>query len=129
LVVVLGGPVYPCTWAPGYFYQVTQLRGIVVGAEESSFLGIRWHGRPTARKQATLSLYEYRWPIKARSDMPLIKQTHTDAEGHFEFGLLQPGHYTLVIDEKNGNWSDWFDVEIVKQPKETDRVTINVTPP
>jgi hypothetical protein len=33
LMLLVVSQAYPCEWAKGYFYQVTQLRGKVVGAK------------------------------------------------------------------------------------------------
>ena len=125
-VMTVEMPAYPCSWANGFFNQVTQLRGNVVRAQESSFLGVRWRGRLAARKGAELTLYEYRWPIKSRSDMPLVKSINTDTQGHFDFGPLKHGHYTLTIED--GESDDWYDVEVANLPQETVSVTVNITP-
>jgi hypothetical protein len=81
-----------------------------------------------ARKQASLTLYEYRWPINARNDLSFIKHAKADANGHFDFGLLQPGHYTLVVDDEGWGRSDWYDVEVKDMPRTTESVTIDVSP-
>jgi hypothetical protein len=110
-----------CTWAVGYFYQVTALKGQVVG---TTYHGLpRWLRQSFAKKHAKLVLYEYRWP-RARNNMPpVIKTVETDGKGMFDFGPLQTGHYTLAIDDQ-----DSFDVEIKELPQVTDSVTIDVSP-
>jgi hypothetical protein len=80
---------YPCSWAKGYFYQVTRLRGKVVGAKLGPLQYARWLRQSFARSGAKLTVYEYRWPIHSRSDMPLIKATQADSHGSFDFGRLQ----------------------------------------
>jgi hypothetical protein len=75
-----------------------------------------------------LTWYEYRWPIRAQNDMPLVKGTETDSKGNFEFGVLKDGHYTLVVDDEALGNSDWFDVEIKSLPRETVSVTIDISP-
>lgn len=111
---------HACTFAKGYFYQVTALKGQVVGT--NSHLP-RWLRQSFARKHAKLTLYTYRWP-RSRNDMPpVIRTVETDTEGRFDFGPLGTGHYTLAID---GN--DSFDVEIKVLPQATESVTIDVSP-
>jgi hypothetical protein len=60
--------------------------------------------------------------------MPLVKAVKTDDNGEFDFGPLQPGHYTLVVDEKKWGSSDWYDVEVKDLPRSTQSVTIDVSP-
>ena len=60
--------------------------------------------------------------------MPLVKVTETDPKGYFDFGEIAPGHYTLILDDGVWGTSDWFDVEVKQQPKQTVTVTIDVSP-
>jgi hypothetical protein len=110
-----------CTWAVGYFHQVTALKGQVVG---TTYHGLpRWLRQSFAKKHAKLELYEYRWPISRNNMPPVIKTVEADGEGMFDFGPLRTGHYILnIVDE------DWFDVEIKEQPQVTESVTIDVSP-
>jgi len=112
---------HACTWAVGYFYQVTALKGQVVG---TTYHGLpRWLRQSFAKKHAKLVLYEYRWP-RARNIMPpIVKRLETDGKGVFDFGPLRTGHYTLAIDGE-----DSFDVEIKELPQVTESVTIDVSP-
>lgn len=129
-VVILAGLVfqvqlsYPCSWAIGYFHQVTCLRGTVVGMSRG---WPRWLRQRVARDDVNLRLYEYRWPLHDRSEMPLVKAVKTDGSGRFDFGDLQEGHYTLVIDWPSES-AGWFDVEIKKLPRLTTSVKIDVSP-
>jgi hypothetical protein len=59
--------------------------------------------------------------------MPLVKTVRTDTNGEFDFGVLQEGHYTLVIDWPS-EYADWFDVEIKNLPRRTSSVKIDVSP-
>jgi hypothetical protein len=113
--------VHACSWAVGLFYQVTALKGQVVG---TTYRGLpRWLRQSFAKKHAKLVLYEYRWP-RARNDMPpIVKTLETDDKGMFNFGPLQSGHYSLEIVGE-----DWFDVEIKDLPQATESVTIDVSP-
>jgi hypothetical protein len=110
-----------CTWAVGYFHQVTALKGRVVG---TTYHGVpRWLRQSFAKKHAQLVLYEYRWPISRNNMPPIIKTVETDGEGMFDFGPIRAGHYILnIVDE------DWFDVEIKEPPQVTESVTIDVSP-
>jgi len=118
----------PCSWAEGYFYQVSALRGNVVGAKIGPLQYSRRLRQSFARKNATLTLYQYRRPIKQREEMPLVKTTKTDADGRFDFGEVVPGHYTLIIDDSDWGSSNWFDVEVKQQAKQTATITIDVSP-
>jgi hypothetical protein len=115
---------YPCSWAIGYFHQITRLRGTVVGTHGH---WSRWLRQRVARGDVNLRLYEYRWPLHDRSEMPLVKTAKTDGSGRFDFGELQEGHYTLVIDWPS-EYAEWFDVEIKKLPRPTTSVKIDVSP-
>ena len=110
-----------CKFAVGYFYQLTALKGQVVG---TTYHGLpRWLRQSFPKKHAKLVLYEYRWP-RARNNMPpIIKTVETDGKGMFDFGPVRTGHYTLAIDDQ-----DSFDVEIKELPQVTESVTIDVSP-
>jgi len=64
LVVALLTPaVFPCSLLEGYFYQVTRLRGTVVGVEDHDFRHpIRWMRQQVAVGNVVLSLYKYKSP-------------------------------------------------------------------
>ena len=115
---------FPCSWAIGYFHQVTRLRGTVVGMNRA---WPRWLRQRVARGNVNLRLYEYRWPLHDRSEMPLVKAVRADEIGVFDFGVLQEGHYTLVIDWPS-EFANQFDVEITKRPRPTSSVKIDVSP-
>jgi len=110
-----------CEWAVGYFYQVTVIKGQVVG---TTYHGVpRWLRQSFAKKHAKLILYEYRLPC-VRNSMPhIVKMVETDDDGMVDFGTLRTGQYTLVIDDE-----DLFDVEIKELPRVTESVTIDVSP-
>jgi hypothetical protein len=117
----------PCTWAVGYFYQVTALKGQVVGTNIALLQSARWLRQAFVRKHAKLTLYEYRWP-RALNNMVPVKTVVTDTNGKLDFGTLRLGHYTLVADEENWGSSEWFDVELRDLPRVTEFVTIDVSP-
>jgi hypothetical protein len=126
-LVVLTSAAYPCSWAIGYFHQVTRLRGKVVGVNSGDLRHpFRWMRQHTIRSDAKLTLYEYRWPAKL-SDRAVIKVLKTDQHGQFDFGALPTGHYTLVIEDPWGGAS-WFDVEVAALRTPIEFVTIDISP-
>src|SRR6266478_6125053 len=121
LVLLFVSQTNACSFAIGYFRQVTALKGRVVG---TTCHGLpRWLRQSFARKHARLALYEYRWPRVAWDDALPFKTAETDDHGNFDFGLLRIGHYTLRIDN-----NDVFDVEVKDLPRVTDLVTVDVSP-
>lgn len=127
-VLVIAPQVYACTWTDGYFYQVSALRGTVVGAKMGPLQYVRWLRQSFVRKNAELTLYQYRRPIKQRDDMPVVKVMKTDSNGHFDFGEVTAGHYTLIVDDRDWGTSNWFDVEVKPQAKQTLAVRVDVSP-
>jgi hypothetical protein len=73
-------------------------------------------------------LYEYRWPIHSRDEMPFVAATQSDRKGTFDFGLLKSGHYTLIVEDRGWGSADWFDVEIASLPRKNDSVTLDISP-
>jgi len=128
LLLLTASQAHTCSWARGYFYQVTALKGQVVGTNIVLLQSARWLRQSFARKHAKLTLYEYRWPISALSDMPLIKTVEADTHGKFDFGPLKTGHYVLIVNEEKWGGSDWFDVEVKDLPRMTESVIIDVSP-
>ena len=120
LVLLFALHVTACTLAPGYFYQITALKGRVVGTHGHHTFAPRWLRQSFARKHAKLALYKYSQPW---DETLLVKIVETDDRGSFDFGPLTLGHYTLRIDE-----SDLFDVEVKELPRKTESVTIDVSP-
>jgi hypothetical protein len=119
---------YPCSWAIGYFQQVTRLRGTVVGVNKGDLRHMsRWLRQRVVRGDVQLTLYEYRWPLKDWSEMRVVKKVGTDKRGDFDFGTLQDGHYTLVIDAPWGG-TEMFDVQVVQLSRRTASVTIDISP-
>jgi hypothetical protein len=108
-----------CTLAVGYFYQVTVLKGRVVGTRKPTYAP-RWFRQSFVRKHTKLALYEYGQRTNQTSN---VKTVETDDHGNFDFGPLQKGHYTLRIDD-----NDYFDVEVQGLPPMTASVTIDVSP-
>src|SRR6266568_731045 len=119
LVLLSASPVSACTLAP-YFYQITALRGRVVGTHSHHRFAPRWLRQSFIRKHAKLALCEYRQPW---DETLLVKTIETDDRGSFDFGPLKLGHYTLRIDD-----NDLFEVEVKDLSRKTESVTIDVSP-
>jgi len=118
--------VLACTWTVGYFYQVTSLRGTVVGSKFPVLHSFRWFRQSVVRPQATLILYDYCWPCDVQSLAPL-KTVLTGTDGKFDFGILEPGHYYLRIDDEKGALSDWFLIEVKGPPNPKEWETIDIS--
>ena len=116
-----------CSWAIGFFYQVTSLRGTVVGSKFPVLHSFRWFRQSVVRPQAKLILYDYCWPCDVRSLAP-VKTVLTDNDGKFDFGILKPSHYYLGIDDEKGSLSDEFEVEIKGPPNSKESETIDISP-
>lgn len=112
----------PCTLARGYFYQVTELKGKVVGRSLGP-VQFQWLRRMFTVRDAELLLYPYE---AFHPDHPPIAWTRTNAAGEFAFNEIKQGHYTLQV--KVGSLYDLFDVEITNKVRETKRITIDVSP-
>jgi hypothetical protein len=131
LVIVALAAVIPsafaCTWAQGYFHQVTSLKGTVVGVHDGDLR----HPFPRLRKLVTrsdvrLTLYtypEYASGIRVGHE---VRSVGVDQKGYFDFGALAEGHYTLDI--KGPGLNDMYDVQITALPRPTSSVTIDVSP-
>lgn len=60
--------------------------------------------------------------------MLVVESVATDNKGAFNFDRVTPGHYTLVAEDQDWGYSDWFDVEITKLPRETASETVDISP-
>jgi len=128
LILTLGDSrLLSCSWAMGYFYQVTSLRGTVVGSKFPVLHSFRWFRQSVVRPQAKLILYEFCWPCDLRSLAP-VKTVFTGTDGKFDFGILKPSHYYLRIDDEKGSLSDWFEVEVKEPPNPNESETIDISP-
>jgi hypothetical protein len=123
LLLLSASHIRACEFVEGYFYQVTALKGQVVG---TTFRGFpRWLRQSFTRKHVKLTLYEYRRPSN-RTDQSIVKTIETDSEGKFDFGPLKTGHYELVVGEVSSLQS--FDVEVKELPRVTESVTVDASP-
>jgi hypothetical protein len=128
LILAAGGSkIVACTWAIGYFYQVTNLRGTVVGSHFPVLNSLRWYRQSVVRSQAKLTLYGYCWPCDVLNRAP-VKAVVTDATGKFDFGSLKPSHYYLRIDDEKGALSALFQVEVKSPQNSRESETIDVSP-
>lgn len=116
-----------CSWAIGYFFQVTQLKGTVVGSNFPFLHSFRRFRQSFVRAKTSLTLYKYCWPCDLQK-LPAIKKVVTDKEGKFDFGSLKPDHYILVIADKNDDLGDEFDVEVRGSPNKKEFETIDISP-
>jgi len=111
-------PAHSCSLISGYFYQVTSLKGQVVGNQNFILQSIPWLRQCLGRNHAELTLYEYS-QTKSLATRPKLKTVTADSHGNFDFGRIPPGHYTLTIREPAWNNSDYFEVEIKSLPTPT----------
>ena len=119
-----------CHWAIDYFYQVTNLRGTVVGSDFPVLHSFRWYRQSVVRPDAKLRLYEFCWPCDTLSRGPL-KTVVAESGGKFDFGGLTPGHYYLKIDDEKGPLSALFQIEVrgAQNPKESEIIDISSVSP
>lgn len=130
LALVLGvanSRLLSCTWAHDYFYQVTDLKGTVVGSNFPVLHSFRGYRQSVMRPKARLSLYDFCWPCDALSGSS-VKTVVADSDGKFDFGLLKPGHYFLKIDDDKGALSALFQIEIMSAPNLKTSVIIDISP-
>ena len=124
---ILSGSAQACSWAVGNFYQVTALRGRVVG-KDLGLLGFRWLRQSFSAKGATLTLYEYRHPAKI-ADLKVVAEIKADSHGNFDFGSIPKGHYTLdIYTNTSDRMGGSFDVEVTDAVRTTRNITLDVSP-
>jgi hypothetical protein len=116
-----------CSWGIGYFYQVTSLRGTVVGSKFPVLHMFRWFRQSVARPQAKLILYDYCRPCDTGS-LAHVKEVFSDANGKFDFGLLKPSHYYLRVSDEKDSLSGWFEVEVKGPPNLKESESIDISP-
>ncbi len=126
LLIAFATNASPCSLARPYFYQVSQLRGRVVGAKLGPLQYIRWLRQSFSRSNAKLTLYEYRSPVRSWGEFPLLRTVDADRGGNFDFGDLPKGHYVLEV--KDSTLHDWFEVEVTATARPTDSVLIDISP-
>ena len=115
-----------CSWATGYFFQVTSLKGTLVGSNLPILHSFRWFRLLVARPKSKLTLFDYCWPCDTRSVAP-VKTVIADNEGKFDFGTLKPGHYYLRIDDDRGPFLESFTVEVKGPPNPEEREIIDIS--
>jgi len=128
ILLLLGiSPAIPCSFSNNYFYEVTNLRGTVVGSNFPVLHSFRWYRQSVVRQQARLILYEYCWPCDVFSRGP-VKSVVANGDGKFDFGSLKPGHYYLRIEDEKGPLSAWFQVEVKGPQNPNESETIDISP-
>jgi hypothetical protein len=116
-----------CSWAVGHFHQVTAIRGHVVGKNLGPFQ-FRWLRQSFSIKNATLTLFEYRWPAEVADQKP-IAITKADANGNFDFGEVAAGHYYLRLQANAPEeMEDLFEVEVTGRVRPTESILIDISP-
>src|SRR5262249_4453142 len=116
-----------CSFAWDYFYQVTNLRGTVVGSTFPFLSSFRWFRRSVARPQVKLVLYPYCWPCKITGQAP-VKTVFTDAHGKFDFGAIRAGHYYLYVGDIYSKLSGGFQIEMKSSANLKQFETIDISP-
>jgi hypothetical protein len=125
VTLMLGGLCHACSLAHGSFHQVTSIRGTVVG---SRWLPFRWLRQSFNVTDATLTLYEYRFPARM-GDLRKLAIVKTNRDGSFDFGRIPNGHYTLVVGVKDSDrMGAWFDVEVTNAVRSTKKIALDVSP-
>ena len=117
-------PASACSWAVGYFHQITCLKGKVVGKSLGP-LQFRWLRQSFSVPGATLELYDYPATPWRNGAKPLAR-TIADSSGEFDFGSVPEGHYSLYI--KGRDLEDLFDVEITRKARVTRKVILDISP-
>ena len=130
-IVVLARLVTACTLAPrpGYFHQVTCIRGRVVGRSLGP-LQFGWLRRSFSVSNATLTLYEYPWSATiGDSKLKPITNVKTNSKGAFDFGAVPEGHYQLGVSvEGSDSLGGWFPVEVTNKVGRTKEIILDVSP-
>jgi hypothetical protein len=127
VLAVGGSKTFACAWATDYFYQVTNLRGTVVGSNFPVLHSFRWYRQSVVLPQAKLTLYSYCFPCDLWGRAP-VRTVVADARGKFDFGALTPSHYYLGIDDKRSALSALFQVEIKSSQNARESETIDISP-
>jgi hypothetical protein len=125
LLLVFATDAPACTWARGYFHQVTHLNGRVVGRSLGP-LQFQWLRRMFSVGNAELLIFNYNQPSTWHTKALAIAVTRTNPAGEFEFKGVPEGHYLLVID--GGSLQDAFQVEITSKVKPTKSILIDISP-
>lgn len=127
MLAVADSKILGCEWDSGYFYQVTNLKGKVVGSNFPVLHLFSWYRQYVVRAKAKLTLYEYCWPCDAFRRAP-VKTVVTDSGGKFDFGLLKPGHYFLKIDDETGPLSGLFQIEVKHVGNQKEFEIVDISP-
>jgi len=124
LLSSLPSAINACSLSRGYFHQVTQLKGRVLGKSLGP-LQFQWLRRMFSVADADVVLYNYNPPFPW-DKRPAVARTKTNSAGYFELKNIKDGHYVLEI--SNGKLFDSFDVEVTEKAKRTKFISIDVSP-
>ncbi|MDR3754764.1 MAG: hypothetical protein P4K93_06070 [Terracidiphilus sp.] len=128
LVLAVSVPLsYACSFPIGYFYQVSNLRGTIVGVANHDLR----HESRLMRQRVTqegllVTLREYRWPVEDKGKLRIIARTKTGKNGEFDLSNAPDGHYFLDIDTLWGG--DTYTIQIVHRLQRNQSVLIDVSP-
>jgi hypothetical protein len=128
-IFVLAQLANACTMAPqpGYFHQVTSIRGRVVGRSLGP-LQFGWLRRSFSVSGATLTLYEYPWSATIH-DLKRIAEVKTNSKGAFDFGAVLDGHYSLGVSvQGSDSLGGWFPVEVTNKVGRTEEILLDISP-
>jgi hypothetical protein len=118
--------IFACSWARDYFYQVTNLRGVVVGSGFPILHLFRSFRQSVVRPKAKLMLYVYCGRCDFTAVGP-VKTVEADDNGKFDFGLVAPGHYFLEIKDKTADLYDLYQIEIKGPQNPRESATIDIS--
>jgi hypothetical protein len=79
---------------PNSYRVGTTLRGRVVG-RDLLIVQYRWLRRMFPGREASLSLYKLGTPTAPHHDF--VRNVFADDAGNFDFGIIEPGDYELVV--------------------------------
>ena len=128
VTATLGSFGHTCTFAVGYFHQVTAIRGRVVGKNLPLFQ-FAWFRQSFSVASASLTLYEFRSEPAKTENRKRIATATTNSQGDFDFGPIPKGHYSLDVAVPGSDvMGGWFDVEVTDVVKPTAAITLDVSP-
>jgi hypothetical protein len=94
----------------------------------SSWAPFRWFRQSFNVSNATLTLYEYHFPLPFEQWKKIAVVT-VDRHGSFDFGAIPKGHYFLYIQiTASDRMGGLFDVEVTDTVKATKSIIIDVSP-
>jgi len=118
---------FACSFPIGYFYQVSNLRGTIVGvANHDPRHESRLMRQRVTQEGLLVTLREYRWPVQDTSKLRVIAQTKTGKNGEFDLSNAPDGHFFLDIDTPWGD--DSYSIQVAHHPQGNRSLLIDVSP-